>query len=104
MIISHNIITKYYEPNELTPLLKSTTNNTSFFHLNIFYLCFHIEKLTNLICEHDLAFDIIGISECRLKLNKEHLNSVQIPSYNFEFSPTERNNGGTTIYIKSIKF
>ena len=80
--------------------MKSTTNNLSFIHLNISSLCFYIEELTTLISEHTLTFDIIAISESRLKLNKFNLNSVQIPGYNFEFTPTESNNGGTAIYIK----
>ena len=78
--ISENISSKYYEPyDELTLLMKNTGNNMSFFYLNISSLCFHIEELTTFISEHDLAFDIIGISEYWLKLNKAHLNSVQIP-------------------------
>ena len=86
--------------NELAPLIKNTT--MAFFHLNIYTLYFHIEELTALISEHDLAFDIIKINDCWLKLNKAPLNSVQIPSYNFEFTPTECNinNGGTVLYIK----
>ena len=62
--MSENISSKYYEPDEVTLLMKNTTNNMSFFHLNISSLCFHIEELTTFISEHDLAFDIIGISEC----------------------------------------
>ena len=83
-----------------TPLMESTTNNLSFLHLNIFFLCFHIEELTILISEHKLTFHIIAISKSRLKLNKINLNSVQIPGYNFDFTPTECNNGGTAINIK----
>ena len=99
--MSGNFLTKYYEPYEVTPfLMESTTNNLSFIHLNISSLCFYIEELTTLISEHTLTFDIIAISESRLKLNKFNLNSVQIPGYNFEFTPTESNNGGTAIYIK----
>ena len=47
--ISENIPTKYYEPYELTQLMKNTTNNMSFFHLNRSSLCFHIEELTTLM-------------------------------------------------------
>ena len=65
--------------------------------------CFHIEELTTFLSEHKLTFDINGISESRLKRNKTNLNSVEIAEYNFEFTPTECNNGGTTIYIKRIK-
>ena len=59
---SENTSTKYYEPYELTLLMKNknATNHMSFIRLNITSLCFHIEELTT----HDLAFDIIGISDC----------------------------------------
>ena len=99
--MSGKFSTKYYEPYELTPLMESTTNNLSFIHLNISSLCFYIEELTTLISEHKLTFDIIAIIESQLKLNNVNLNSVQIgPGYNFEFTPTESNNGGNAIYIK----
>ena len=97
--MSENNSSKYYESYELTSLMKNTMNNMSFLHLNISSLCFHIEEFTTLISEHDLAFDIIGIRKCRLKLNKAPLNSVQIPGYNFDFTPTECNDGGTALYI-----
>ena len=91
---------KASEPYELTPLMESTTNNLSFLHLNISSLCYHTEELTTLISEHKLTFDITGISESRLKLNKINLNFVQIPGYKFGFTPIECNNGGTAIYTK----
>ena len=75
--------------------MKNTTNNVSFFHLNISFLCFHIEELTILISDDDLTFGIIRISKCQLKLNKAPLNFVQMSGYKFEFTPTECNNKGT---------
>ena len=59
---SENTPTKYYEPYKLTLLMKNknTTNHMSFIRLDITSLCFHIEELTT----HDLAFDIIGTSDC----------------------------------------
>ena len=68
--------------------------------MNISSLSFHIEELTTLISEHNLTFDIFGVSETKLRLNKAPLNSVIIPGYNFEFTATEWSNGGTAIYIK----
>ena len=80
--------------------MESTTYNLSFLHLNTSSLSFYIEELTTLMPEHKLTFDIIGISESRLKLNKTNLNFVQITRYNYEFTPIECNNGGIAIYIK----
>ena len=96
--MSEKISTKYYEPYELTPSMESTINNLSFSHLNISSLCFHIE--ITLISEYKLTFDIIGISESRVKLNKTNRNYVQILRYNFDFTHTESSNGGTVVYVK----
>ena len=58
-----------------TSLMEITTNNLSFLHLNISSLCFHIEELITLISDHKLTFEMIGMSQSRLKLNKSNLNS-----------------------------
>ena len=68
--------------------------------MNISSLSFHIEEFTTLISEHNLTFDIFGVSKTKLGLKKAPLNSVIIPGYNFEFTATECSDGGTTIYIK----
>ena len=68
--------------------------------MNICSLSFHIEELTTLISEHNLTFDIFGVSETKLRLNKAPLNSVKIPGYNFEFTTTECSNVGTDTPIK----
>ena len=81
--------------------MESIRKNLPFLHSNIPSLCFHIRELTILVSEHKLTFDIIGMSKSQLKLDKTNLNSVQIPGYNFEFTPTESNNGVTAIYIKN---
>ena len=95
-LMSENISTKYYEPYKITLLIRNATKNMSFFH----FPCIHIEDLITLKSEYDTGFDIIGISECPLKLNKAPLSFIQIPGYNFEFTPPECNNGGIALYIK----
>ena len=97
---SEILSSKYYEPNEMTTLLKNTNKHFSFFHLNISSLPFHFEELSTLIKEHNLNFDFLGISEYCLKLNQNPLTSVQLPGYNIEYTPTECNNGGTLLYVK----
>ena len=80
--------------------MNNSKNCLSFFHLNISSLSFHIEELPTLISEHDLTFDIFGVSETKLRLNKAPLNSVIITGCNFEFTATGCSNGGTAIHIK----
>ena len=63
---SETVSSKYCKPCELSSLLNNSKNCLSFFHLNISSLSFHIEELTTLISEHNLTFDIFGVSETKL--------------------------------------
>ena len=99
------VSSKYYELCELSYLMNNSKNCLSFVHLNISSLHFHIEELSTLISELNLAFVIFGVSETKLSLNKASLNSVILPGYNFEFTATECSSGGTAIYInKSLNY
>ena len=91
---------KYYEPDEISFLLSDMSPNRSFFHLNISSLTFHFDELIVLMAENKLTFDFLGITETRLKLNRNSLNPTPVPGYNIESTPTESSNGGTLFYIK----
>ena len=86
---------KYYELDKISLLLSSTSLNRSFFHLNISSLTFHFDELLVLMVEKKLNFDFLGISETRLKLNRNSLNPTSMPGYNIKHTPTESGNGGT---------
>ena len=62
---------KYYELDEISDLLSSTSPNRSFFHLNISSLTFHFDELLVLTAENKLNFDFLGISETPLKLKQK---------------------------------
>ena len=57
---------KYYSPSEF--LESSFSENFTMLHLNIASLSKHIDELNNLLKILDFSFDIIGITETRLKL------------------------------------
>ena len=42
---------------------------------------------------------IIAISESRIRKSKEPLSVINIPGYDYEFTATEGERGGTLIYI-----
>ena len=68
---------KYFEPHEFTSLL---TNKESLFlfHLNISSLPFHFEQFSTLLSTYKLPFDLLGITESRLRINKLPLTQVQL--------------------------
>ena len=84
---------KYFKPHE-------PHESLSFFHLNISSLPFHFEEFSTLLSTYKLPFDLLGITESQLRINKLPLNPIQLPDYNFESTPTESTKGGTAIYIK----
>ena len=88
---SEMMTAKYYEPDEIPFLLLGTSPDRSFFHLNISSLTFHFEELIIvLMAENKLNLDFLGISETRLKLNRNSLNPISMPGYNIEHTPTEQ--------------
>ena len=97
---------KYYQVEELPPLMRDLDNSLSFFHLNISPMPFHFEGLYTLRTSKNLVFDILCISETRqAKLNKTSLISISLPGYNIEYKTTDSSNGGTLIYRKNdIKY
>ena len=57
---------KYYQVQELPPLMSDLDNSLSLFYLNISSLPFHFEELYTLLTSNNLKFDILCISETRL--------------------------------------
>ena len=77
----------------------------SLLHLNISSLPYHIDEFRNLLSELNSNFKIIGITETRLTTKKEPVNSIEIPNYNIEQTPTESDKGGALLYIsKEINY
>ena len=42
---------------------------------------------------------VIAISESRIRKNKNTLSKTEVPGYDFEFTPTESEKGGTLLYV-----
>ena len=63
------------------------------------------DDFRDLITNCKLKPKIIGLTECRLKKNKEPLANIQLSNYTNEFTSAESSKGGTMIYIeKSLRY
>ena len=91
------LISKYYTPSEFNHL--SLDNSNIFIHLNILSLSYYIGELNLLLSEIVHRPKIIAISEGSIRKNKEPLSVIDIPGYNYEFTATEGEKGGTLIYV-----
>ena len=94
---------KYYNNKQLKELIsdKNNSKGLSLLHLNISSLPFHTDEFTNLLCELSYNFKIIGITEAKLTNQKDPVNSIEIPNYNIEHTPTESDKGGALLYISN---
>ena len=54
----------------------------SLMHLNISYLPYHTDELTNLFNELNVNFKVIGITKGRLK--KDEINTIELFNYNIK--------------------
>ena len=92
---------KYYDNEQLKELVSNKNNSKglSLLHLNICSLPYHIDEFRNLLNKLNSNFKVIGITETRLTTKKEPVNSIEVPNYNIEQTPTESDKGGALLYI-----
>lgn len=93
-------VSKYYLPEDINKLDILNSNHLAYLHLNISSLQYHIDELKNLLTEtNNVKFDIIGISESRLKESNNLITNINIADYVIEHCPTAGKAGGTLLYI-----
>ena len=74
---------------------------TNFFHMNISSLTYNFDQLHILLSEININFDLIGVTESRLKKGGTRPTNIDIKGYTFEHTPTEASCGGSLLYIKN---
>ena len=71
------------------------------FHLNIKSLQYQFDKLQTFLLDCPTDFQILGISEPRLKTDISKTTNIQILGFNIERIPTKSANGGPLLYIRN---
>ena len=69
--------------------------------MNISSLCHNFDDLHTVLSEINLKFDIIGITETRLKKNSIRNINIDLKGYTIKHTPTEANCGGALLYINN---
>ena len=80
-----NNITKYFESDELRNLLQPPCIKKEY--LKVFLISslpYHCSELHSLLSNCRINFDIIGITESRLKRNQKALENIDLPNYIIE--------------------
>ena len=78
---------------------KNKKNTLSLFHLNIASLKKNKDELETVLNLVDLKFDVVGITETKLKSNIDPTFDININGYKSYSTPSEANKGGALLYI-----
>ena len=93
------INSKYYNIDEFNSLEFDLPSSLKLAHVNIASLDCHIDDLRLVLSRLNYTFDIIGISEHKIK--SAPFKNINLDGYNkFIFQPTKTTHGGTGFYIK----
>ena len=94
----------YYSTEEFQKAKFKTSTSFSIFHLNIHSVQLHIEELRILLKILNFKFDIIAISETKLK--DQPTVDINLNDYHTPYCKnTEANKGGTLLYVsKELNF
>ena len=91
---------KYYDINTFKGLkLHENNEKFSLLHINISSLPYHFDNFKQLLLNLKIDFDIIGITEIRVKSKKAPASGIDLIKYNTEHIPTDAENGGAMLYI-----
>ena len=81
---------------------ENSKHSLNFLHPNITSLPYHFcfVELQTMLSSTKVNFDIIGISESRIKQNENPFDNISLQNYNIEHCTIEAANGGVLLYIK----
>ena len=98
--LSDSIASRYFTPSEF---LTSKVNKKSFsmLHINIASLSLHIDDLKTLLNLLDHPFDIIGVSETKIREDRDPITNIELDGYDFVHTSTKSYFGGVGIFVKS---
>lgn len=97
----------YYDLNEAKKLFKSdkTSNNFSYFHINIRSLKKNLEKIEELLINLDTLPDIIALTETKINKKAQTYFPNQLFDYQLIHADSDTNSGGVAFFLKnSITF
>ena len=91
---------KYRDPDYFKNLTKDFKRKALyFFDMNVCSLTKNFDDFNMLLSELNVSFDILAITESRIKTNSSSPINIQLNNYSIEHTPTESSAGGTLIYI-----
>ena len=98
--LTTSVNSQYYDIKKFKNTKFDKSSSFGLFHANIASLNAHIDDLRDLLSRLDFTFDVIGLSEHKIRKDKNPSNNIDILGYNeFIFEPSGTAFGGTGFYI-----
>ena len=93
---------KYYDFKKFNKIRYDKESKFGLMHVNIASLNAHVDDLRTMLSRLNFDFDIIGLTEHKIKKNQTPSNNIDLVGYDeFIFEPTETTHGGSGFYIKN---
>ena len=86
---------------DLQSLSYNKKSDLALFHMNMNSLQFHFDELETFLANCPIDFQVLGITEYRLKEVNAPATNIILPGSTYEHMPTKSANGGTLLYIKN---
>ena len=85
--------------------MKYLTLNIEFLHFNISSLSYNFDQLHKLLSNLKIKFDILGITESRLRTGKNPIDNIDLEGYTIKSASTDATCGGALLYTnKNINY
>ena len=98
--ITSLVNSKYHDIKQFNKIKYDKKSSFGLFHTNIASLNAHVDDLRDLLARLPFDFDVIGITEHKIKQDKTPSNNISLQGYSkFVFEPTGTACGGAGFYI-----
>ena len=92
---------KYFSMPELQTLPYNKKSDLALFHMTINLIQFHFDELETCFANFPIDFQILGITESRLKEANPPTLNLMLPWFTYEHMPRKSSNVGVLLYIKN---
>ena len=90
---------KLYSPENFYKINAEQNSDNLFRHMNISSTSYHIDDLTAFINSCKIRPKLIGLSETRIRKNRQPLSNINLENYVYESTSTESSKCGTMFYV-----
>ena len=97
----HIRITSQYATVQEVASMELSDKDFRLFHMNIRSHSLHHDELHALLSSLNVNFQVIGLSEIKFSTETQVKSNIELPGYNFHYTPSQGSAGGVGLYVKS---